>query len=63
MKLAWFGGLLTTPIVIGFGFGKSVLKVISSISLEFGGLVLKHKRNATTNIYFCHNGEYHTLEG
>ena len=43
MKLAWFGGLQKTPIVIGFDFGKSISKIIFSISLQFRALVLKHK--------------------
>ena len=43
MKLAWFIGLQKTPIVIGFDFGKSMSKIIFSISLQFRALVLKHK--------------------
>ena len=43
MKLTWFGGLQKRPIAIGFDFGQSMSKIIFSISLQFKGLVLKHK--------------------
>ena len=39
MKSSWLGGLLEKLIVIGFKFGKSILKIIFSISLQFRALV------------------------
>ena len=43
MKLVWFGGLQKTSVAIGFDFGKTMSKIVFSISLQFRGLVLKHK--------------------
>ena len=41
MKLPWFGGLSKTPILIGFDLGKSMSKIIFSISLQFRALVIR----------------------
>ena len=43
MKIVWFGGLQKMSMAIAFDFGKSMSKIIFSISLQFRGLVLKHK--------------------
>ena len=35
MKLAWFGGLYETPILIDFDFGKRMSKIIFTVESSF----------------------------